>query len=51
MKPVRISERSRGWPSDEIEEYNRAIVRGFSDDALRALVSSLIEQRTAGGDK
>lgn len=48
MSPVKIGERARGWPSDEIDQYIRAIVQGAPDDELRALVSELIAQRTEG---
>jgi prophage regulatory protein len=42
---VRIGQRSRGWPSDEVAAINAARIAGKSDDELRALVNRLHAKR------
>ncbi len=42
---VRIGQRSRGWPSDEVAAINAARIAGKSDDELRALVIRLHAKR------
>tara|TARA_B100001123_G_scaffold428402_1_gene545261 strand:- start:2376 stop:2585 length:210 start_codon:yes stop_codon:yes gene_type:complete len=49
IPPVKIGERASGWPSDEIEAYNQAIIAGYTDDQIRALVVALIAQRGTRG--
>jgi len=45
-KPVRIGQRSVGWPAYEIQAINAARIAGKSNDELRALVDLLHKQRT-----
>jgi len=40
-KPVRLGERSRGWPAHEVEAINAARIAGKSEDEIRALVVML----------
>jgi prophage regulatory protein len=40
-KPVKLGPRSVGWPSIEVEQLARAIVAGYSGDAMRSLVREL----------
>ncbi len=49
--PIKNGKRSLAWVLSEIRAVNRARIAGHTDDQIRALVSSLLEQRTAGGDK
>jgi prophage regulatory protein len=44
-KPVRIGQRSVGWPSDEIEAITMARVAGATDEQLRELVTRLHAKR------
>ena len=46
--PIRRGPRWSRWPKSEIEEIERALVRGVSDAALRELARKLIERRQAG---
>ena len=43
--PVKIGKRASAWPLAEIRAVNRAIVRGASEDEIRALVAHLVAQR------
>lgn len=45
VKPVAISERSVGWPSDEIAAINAARIAGKSTDEIRDLVTRLHGKR------
>jgi prophage regulatory protein len=45
-KPVRIGQRSVGWPSEEVAAINSARIAGKSDAELRALVNELHARRT-----
>jgi prophage regulatory protein len=45
-KPVRIGQRSVGWPSDEVVAVNKARVAGATDEQLRQLVIRLHAKRT-----
>jgi prophage regulatory protein len=45
-KPVRIGQRSVGWPSDEVIAISRARVAGATDEQLRELVARLHAKRT-----
>ena len=45
-KPVRIGQRSLGWPSDEVVAVNKARVAGATDEQLRQLVIRLHAKRT-----
>jgi prophage regulatory protein len=40
-KPVRLGQRSVGWPASEIAAINAARIAGKDDKAIRALVSEL----------
>jgi prophage regulatory protein len=40
-KPISLSERSVGWREDVIDDYNRLIASGASEEAIRAFVKSL----------
>jgi prophage regulatory protein len=44
-KPVRIGQRSVGWPSDEVIAVNKARIAGASDMQLRELINRLHEKR------
>ena len=43
--PVKISERSIAWPSNEIQAINAARIAGKSTDEIRALVAKLVAAR------
>ncbi len=45
-RPVKLG-RSSAWPECEIDAINAAIIRGASDDEIRALVEQLHAARTA----
>ena len=42
---VKIGQRARGWPSDEVEAVITARIAGKSDDELKALVIRLHAKR------
>jgi len=44
-KPVKIGERSSGWPDYEVDAINATLIAGKSDDDIRALVVKLEEAR------
>ncbi|OSZ65918.1 AlpA family transcriptional regulator [Hydrogenophaga sp. IBVHS2] len=44
-QPVKIGERSSGWPDDEVKAINAARVAGASDEQIRALVKQLHAKR------
>lgn len=44
--PVKLSERSVGWPDDEVKAINAARIAGKSDEDIRALVSRLHVKRS-----
>lgn len=44
-QPVKIGERSSGWPDDEVLAINAARVAGASDEQIRALVKQLHAKR------
>ena len=44
--PVRIGERTSGWPDHEIDAVNLARLRGQSNDEIRQLVADLVAART-----
>lgn len=44
-KAVKISARSVGWPSGEIEKINAARLAGKSDDEIREIVAKIHEDR------
>ncbi len=46
--PIKIGSRVSAWPEHEIAYVNVALIRGASDDQIKALVSNLVSQRTAG---
>lgn len=45
-KSVQISERSVGWPDDEVKAINAARIAGKSDADIKALVIRLHAKRT-----
>ena len=45
-KPVRIGQRSVGWPSDEVQAINTARIAGMPDGAIRELVTRLHAKRS-----
>ena len=45
-KPVKLG-RSSAWPEYEIEAINAAIIKGASDDEIRALVKELHAARAS----
>lgn len=48
-RPCKIGKRASAWPQHEVVYINLAIIAGRSDDRIRSLVRSLVEQRKAGG--
>ena len=44
-KPVKIGERSVGWPSEEVQAINAARIAAKSDAEIRELVSRLHAKR------
>ena len=44
-KPVKLSRRAAGWPSDEVQAITRARIAGLPENAIRALVDKLHKQR------
>ena len=49
--PVKISERSVAWISDEIEAINAARIAGQSNDQIRELVKTLMAKRKKLADE
>lgn len=52
--PIRLSpepsRRAVGWPEREVIQVNEARIAGFSTEATRELVQSLIQQRQEGAN-
>ncbi|NWF45284.1 transcriptional regulator [Hydrogenophaga sp. D2P1] len=46
-QPVKIGERSSGWPSDEVQAINAARIAGQTDEQIRELVKQLHARRAA----
>ena len=46
--PVKIGPRASGWPDNEIDAVNAAVIAGKSKDEIRALVADLVDARTRG---
>ena len=44
-QPVKIGERSSGWPSEEVQAINAARIAGASDEQIRELVNQLHAKR------
>lgn len=44
-QPVKIGERSSGWPSEEVTAINAARIAGASDEQIRELVKQLHAKR------
>lgn len=44
-QPVKIGERSSGWPDDEVKAINAARIAGSSDEQIRDLVNQLHAKR------
>lgn len=44
-KPVKIGERSVGWPSDEVQAINAARIAGKDSSDIRSLVNQLHAKR------
>ncbi len=44
-EPVKIGQRSVGWPDDEVKALCAARIAGLSDDQIRELVSTLHAKR------
>jgi len=44
-QPVKIGERSSGWPDDEVKAINAARIAGASDEQIRELVTQLHAKR------
>lgn len=44
-QPVKIGERSSGWPDDEVKAINAARIAGQSDEQIRELVKQLHTKR------
>ena len=44
-QPVKIGERSSGWPDDEVQAINAARIAGASDEQIRELVKQLHAKR------
>jgi len=45
-KPVKIGERSSGWPDNEVKAICAARIAGQSDEQIRELVKRLHDKRT-----
>lgn len=45
-KPVKLSERSVGWPDDEVKAINAARIAGKTDADIKALVTRLHIKRS-----
>lgn len=45
--PFNLGARARGYPSDEVEAVARAMVAGWTDEAIAALVAEMAAQRHA----
>lgn len=45
VKPVKIGERSVGWPDDEVKAICAARIAAKSDDEIRELVNALHAKR------
>ncbi len=43
---VAIGQRSRGWPSEEVQAINAARIAGQTDEQIRKLVNRLHAKRT-----
>ncbi len=48
VKPVLLSARAVGWPSDEVAAINAARIAGKTDDEIRELVIQLEAARKGG---
>ena len=46
-QPVKIGERSSGWPDNEVRAINAARIAGKSDQQIRELVKQLHDKRNA----
>lgn len=44
-QPVKIGERSSGWPDDEVKAINAARIAGQTDEQIRELVKQLHAKR------
>ncbi len=44
-EPIHISKRSVAWPDFEIDEINKLLIAGASEEEIRILVKNLTEQR------
>ncbi len=44
-EPIRISKRSVAWPDFEIDEINKLLIAGGSEEEIRTLVKNLTKQR------
>lgn len=49
MPPVKVGARAVAWPSDEVDRWVMARVRGASDCEMRQLVTDLVAARTNAG--
>ena len=43
---ISLGGRAVGWPENELDTIQKAMIAGYSQDQLKELVSQLIEQRT-----
>lgn len=49
IKPIRLGERSVGWPSTEVQTLINARVSGKTDSEIKTLVAQLESQRQLVG--
>ena len=48
-RPIKIGERSSGWPENEVDLINKARIAGMSNEEIRQLVIKLELARTVLG--
>ncbi len=44
--PIKVGQRKNAWPRSETQAILRLVIRGASEDEIRALVRELIAKRT-----
>ena len=49
VPPISLGGRAVGFPSNEVDAVIGAMISGKSKDEIKALVTSLVEQRQDGG--
>jgi prophage regulatory protein len=49
-KPVKLSQRSVGWPASEVNLLIKALIAGLDEHSLREIVLDLERARTQSGE-